>query len=71
MFAVAHPFAQHKDYPHSSSRLGEAAESASLGPWRHVGGRGGEEVVSALVVGGRRRVAFPMLCKSIKKDGVT
>ena len=40
-------------------RLGEAAESASLEQWIHVGGLDGVVVVSALVVGGRGLVAFP------------
>ena len=38
--------------------LGEVAESASSGRWRHVGGRGGGAVVSELVVDGRCLVAF-------------
>lgn len=38
----------------------EEAESASLGRSRHVGGPGGGAVVSALVVGGRSLVAFPV-----------
>ena len=38
----------------------EEAESASLGRSRHVGGPGGGAVVSALEVGGRSLVAFPV-----------
>ena len=56
---VAHPSGSNRDFHHSWSHSEGVVESASLGQWRHVEGRGDGAAVSALVVDGMNLVALP------------